>query len=84
MKLKPLNWVKQPDYLQHAERYYCYVMGITLGVILDPDSTYTASLSGIVGQRPEYQKGFETAAQAKHYAEHTLLTREIKRYFYDE
>ena len=62
MKLKPINWVTD------GTTQLAVVMGVTLTVHLDKDNTYTASLSGIPNQRPEFQKLFETADKAKEYA----------------
>lgn len=78
MKLKPINWVAD------GTTHLAVVMGVTLAVHLDKDNTYTASLSGVPNQRPEFQKLFETANKAKEYAVGTLLQREIMKHFIDE
>lgn len=78
MNLKPITWTTQD------QTHLAIVMGITLAVHLDKDGTYTASLSGVPNQRPEFQKMFETADKAKEYAVDTLLQREIMKHFTDE
>lgn len=57
-------------------------MGITLAVHLDKDNTYTASLSGIPNQRPEFQKLFELKLNyfVKHAEEPTHIF--MSRYVY--
>lgn len=75
MNLKPITWTTQD------QTHLATVMGITLAVHLDEDGTYTASLSGVPNQRPEFQKMFETADKAKDYAVNTLLQREIAKHF---
>lgn len=75
MKLKPINWVAQDN------THLAVFMGITLAVHLDKDGTFTASLSGIPNQRPEFQKMFDTLDEAKAYAMDTLLNREINKCF---
>lgn len=75
MKLKPINWIAD------GTTHLAVVMGVTLAVHLDKDGTYTASLSGIPNQRPEFQKLFATADKAKEYAVNTLLQREITKHF---
>ena len=78
MNLKPITWTTQD------QTHLATVMGVTLAVHLDKDNTYTASLSGVPNQRPEFQKLFKTADKAKEYAVDTLLQREIMKHFTDE
>ena len=75
MKLNTIKWEA------HNNSQIAVVMGITLAVHKDTDGTWTASLSGVPNQRPEFQKLFVSAAKAKEYAVDNLLRREIKKHF---
>lgn len=79
MQLKPINWVT--DHLEHTDIYLADIMGITLSVMPDKDGTFTASLTGVPRQRPEFAKRFKTPEEAKAYAVNTMLQREIAKYF---
>lgn len=75
MELKPIYWVSTGAGGQGA-----VVMGVELVVFLDKDGTYTTSCTAR-NKRPELQKMFKTAEDAKHYAETVLLVRELRQYF---
>ena len=75
MKLKPIKWDS------HNSTQIAVVMGVVLTVCRDTDGTWTASLSGVPGQRPEIQKLFSTAEMAKAYAVDELLRYELKKHF---
>lgn len=74
MKLKQIYWDKtDPDKLTTA------FMGLTLSVYKN-NGKWEARLAN-PHRRPEIQQGFDTVDEAVRYAEHILLTRELKRFF---
>ena len=73
MKLKEIYWEKE------ADKATAYVMGLTLSVYQN-NGKWDARLYA-PNNRPETETGFVTSAEAMRYAEHTLLHRELKKYF---
>lgn len=78
-KLRPVVWTT--DHLAYTDHYTADVMGVTLSVIPDDDGTFTASMTTGIDTRPELQKGFESASEAREYAVNVMLQRVINRDF---
>lgn len=73
MNIKPLKWQKD------GQIETVIFMGLTLSVFPN-NGKWDARLIN-QHQRPETETGFETAEEAKKYAEKVLLMREIKKHF---
>lgn len=73
MKLKEIYWTPSKGVAT------AQIMGITLSVFPN-NGKWDARLTN-PHTRPETQSGFDTADEAMRYAEHTLLRREMMKYF---